>query len=375
MKPIKLGIVGVGSIALRAPLAHIAVGDLKDKVTVGAICDPVPGRAKAAAEKFGVPQYFESYEDLLQKGDFEAVTICSPIGAHFDQGMKAIQAGKHIHFNKTMTTTKAEADQMMDAAAKANIKIVASPGQMLRPQNRRIRKLILDGAIGTLSWAAVGAGFGDYHQTESVRGGNDILTNIDPSWYFRKPAGGPLYDMTVYGLHTLTGVLGPAKKVMAMSGILLHEREFNGKKVPCDMDDNSVMLLDFGHTRFAFVHCTAACMVNIMWSFPHYFGTTGQILGTLLNGKVLDYPGKENDKNGDGILLLPHIKGVHQQMEEMHVFEDVMQLVEWLQEGKPSIVTAEHARHVIEIIEAAYRSALTGKIQELTSTFTPVMGE
>src|SRR5689334_15601307 len=107
-KPLKLGIVGAGSIALRAPLAHLALGDFKDQVTITAICDPVPGRAKAAAEKFSVAQHFEDYDQLLSKGDVDAVTLCSPIGVHFDQGMKAIQAGKHLHFNKTMTTTKAE---------------------------------------------------------------------------------------------------------------------------------------------------------------------------------------------------------------------------------------------------------------------------
>ncbi|MEK7765013.1 MAG: Gfo/Idh/MocA family oxidoreductase, partial [bacterium] len=220
-KPVRLGIGGAGSIALRAPLQHLAVGDFKEEVVLASVCDPVPGRAKAAAEKFGVATHFETYEDLLAQGDVDMVTLCSPIGLHFDQGMKAIAAGKHIHFNKTMTTTKAEADQLIDAAAKKGVKLVASPGQMLRPQNRRIRKLILDGAIGQVSWATVGAGFSDYHEHEGVRQGNDVLTNIDPSWYFRKPGGGPLYDMTVYGLHTLTGVMGPAKRVTALSGILV----------------------------------------------------------------------------------------------------------------------------------------------------------
>jgi predicted dehydrogenase len=43
--------------------------------------------------------------------------------------------------------------------------------------------------------------------------------------------------------------------------------------------------------------------------------------------------------------------------------------VDWINEGKPSIVTAEHARHVIEIIESAYRAAETGQTQNLRTTF------
>jgi predicted dehydrogenase len=50
------------------------------------------------------------------------------------------------------------------------------------------------------------------------------------------------------------------------------------------------------------------------------------------------------------------------------VYEDVMQLVDWVRDGKPSIVTAEHARHVIDIIESAYRAAATGQTQDLTTT-------
>jgi hypothetical protein len=48
-----------------------------------------------------------------------------------------------------------------------------------------------------------------------------------------------------------------------------------------------------------------------------------------------------------------------------------MELVDWVNEGRPSIVTAEHARHVIEIIEAAYRSAETGEAQELRTILEP----
>jgi predicted dehydrogenase len=60
---------------------------------------------------------------------------------------------------------------------------------------------------------------------------------------------------------------------------------------------------------------------------------------------------------------------VHRELQEMHVYEDVMQLVDWVREGKASPVTAEHARHVIDIIESAFRAAETGQVQELRTTF------
>src|SRR3989338_7532747 len=115
-KPVRLGVVGAGSIALRSPLAHISVGDFKDEVVLAAICDPVPGRAKAAAEKVKGPQHFESFDEMGARGDFNVATVCSPIGLHYEQGMALVAAGIHVHFNKTMTTTKREADRLIDAA-------------------------------------------------------------------------------------------------------------------------------------------------------------------------------------------------------------------------------------------------------------------
>jgi hypothetical protein len=56
-------------------------------------------------------------------------------------------------------------------------------------------------------------------------------------------------------------------------------------------------------------------------------------------------------------------------MPEAHVFEDLMQLVDLVQEGMPTSATAEHARHVIEIIESAYSAAESGKTQTLRTTF------
>ncbi|MEK7474879.1 MAG: Gfo/Idh/MocA family oxidoreductase [Candidatus Coatesbacteria bacterium] len=373
MKPVRLGVAGAGSIALRSPLPHLSMGDLKDQVVLGAVCDPVLGRAKAAAEKFGVPESFESYEAMLKRADIDAVTICSPIGLHFDQGMKAVKAGKHVHFNKTMTTTKAEADRLIAEASRRKVKLVASPGQMLRPQNLRIRKLIQEGAIGKVAWAAIGGAFGKYHEEEGVRQGNDVLSNVNPSWYFRKPGGGPLYDITVYGLHSLTGVLGPAKRVTAISGALLKERDFRGTKVKCDADDNTFMVLDYGGGTAGFVYGAAEGWLVPSLDFPTYFGTKGTIEQVKLNGKPIEYPGWKDDKSA-GITLLPHVKGKHVDMDEQHVFEDVMQLVQLIREGVPTSASPEHARHVIEIFDMAYKSAKTGRIQALTTTFTPPKG-
>jgi len=102
---VRIGVIGAGSISLRGIMPHLAQEDVHDKARMTAVCDPVPGRAKAAAEKFNVPAAYESYEELLNSGKVDAVTIASPIGIHYEQGKLAIERGVHVHFNKTMTTT------------------------------------------------------------------------------------------------------------------------------------------------------------------------------------------------------------------------------------------------------------------------------
>lgn len=373
---IGIGVVGAGSIGIRGALQHLCLPDVQDRVWLAAVCDPVPGRAQAAAERFGVARAYERYEDLLADPNVDAVTIGSPIGVHYEQGLQAIRAGKHVHFNKTMTTRAAEATHLIEEAAARGVKLVASPGQMLRPLNRRIRRLIQEGALGKLSWAVTGAAFGTYHEHEGVRQGADVLSNINPAWYWRQPGGGPMWDMTVYGLHSLTGVLGPAKRVTGMSGVAITQREFQGRWYPCDAHDNTILVVDFGDNLFAMVHGTFAGTVS-EFGQPTYFGERGTIAGGLLNGQPIDYPGREEvgRYRAGANVLLPHVVGEHRNLDEAHVFEDIMQLVDWVREGKPSVATAEHARHVIEIFEAGYRAAETGRTQTLTTTFTPPDGE
>jgi predicted dehydrogenase len=372
MNKVRLGIIGAGTIALRV-LRHLVQPDVAERVSLTAICDPFADRARAAAEKFGIAHWFSSYQELLACDEVDALTIASPINFHFEQVRQALLASKHVHCNKTMATSVSEAKELTSLARERNLRLVPSPGEMLRPHNQYIKEVISRGDIGTLCWAVCGAAFGTYHEDEKERQGNDPLSNIDPSWYFRKPGGGPLYDMTVYSLTALTGILGSVLRVTALSGTRIKEREFRGKSVKCDADDNTVMLLDFGENLFAFAYGTASGRITQGFS-GNYFGTGGSIIGLTINGEPLDYPGADlgrraadRNQNLGNEWLLPHINELHRDLPEQHVFEDVMQLVDGVVEGKPSPVTPEHATHVIDIIESAYRASATGQTQVLST--------
>jgi predicted dehydrogenase len=374
--PLRIGVVGIGALALRGILPHLTQPDVSDRVVVAAVCDPVEERVRGAAERFGVPNFFTSIEDLLDSGDADAVTIASPIGLHFGHCRLALEAGLHVHVNKTMSTTVAEADELIALARDHDRRLVASPGEVLRPQVTRTRELVDSGAIGEVAWAICGGAFEAYHESEeperlAAPGG----VAINPAWYFRKPGGGPLYDITVYSLHQLTSVLGPVQRVTALSGIRVPFREFQGERITTEADDNTILLLDFGGGMFAVAYGTASGAVSEQFGACTFFGSRGTIDGVLLNGEPFDFPGRVATLHGPitdwdaQMCVLEHVVGPHRQIPEAHVFEDIMQLARWVLDGVPSAVTAEHARHVIDIIESGYRSAARSSTEPLSTTF------
>ena len=167
--PLRIGVIGVGALTLRGILPHLSQEDVQDRVRIDALCDPVIERAEAAAARYGVPRTFALVHEMLDKAEIDAVTVASPIGLHNEHCRAALDAGKHVHANKTMTTTVREADDLIALAEERDLCIVASPGEVLRPHVTRTRELIESGEIGELSWVLCGSAFGAYHEDEPER--------------------------------------------------------------------------------------------------------------------------------------------------------------------------------------------------------------
>ena len=378
MSKLGIGVAGCGSTGIQSVCQHTVFPDECDLVYTAAVMDPVPGRAKYVAEKYNVPHYYTSYEEMLADPTVDIVTLASPIGVHFEQGMAAIHAGKHVHFNKTMTISTEEATTMIEEAKKYNVKLVSSPGQMTSPALRRMRKAILTGEIGIPSWTIGGsAGVLLWHCWQPNRDLGEGMPKIDPTWYFKQPGGGPIWDCTVYALHAMTGIYGPAKRVTALSGQRYHDYEFDGKHIDSEVDDSTQMILDFGDAFFGVVYTSLKGDFGNHNGFSTItFGTEGRIMDGKIqgrNGEVQLYdPQKPDLKFIRDNMGMPHLNDHQVRLGESHIFEDINQLADWVLNGVPPYGTVEHARHVIEIIEAAYKSAETGRVVELHTTFEPL---
>ncbi len=361
---VKVGLVGCGSVSQRGLLPHLVQDDLAGRCRLTAVCDNVPGRAEATASRFGVPQAFDDYDRFLAEADVEAFSLATPIGVHFAQAMAAVSAGKHVHVNKAMTTTLDEADRLIGAARAAGVKLVASPGQMLRPQHRAVKLRVDAGAIGRPYFAVNGMSFAG-HEHEDFRQEGDVLTDVDPTWYY-KPGGGPLLDMGVYCLHTLTGILGPARSVSAASAIGLPERSYKGRTIRVEMDDMTILTLDFGEKGFGIVY--SGFTWNSAAGQLRLHGSEGAV--EIADGQVVVRGHHAGEFPPEPAGRVPDmVEGPHRDIPESHVYADILHLVDCVRTGAEPSVTAEHARHVIEIMESAYRAARTGLRQDLTTTF------
>ena len=103
-----------------------------------------------------------------------------------------------------------------------------------------------------------------------------------PSWneWFYQPGGGSLFDLGVYNVTTLCALFGPARRVTAMVGTAIPEREVNGRPITVEADDNAHVLLDFGDARFGVV-TTGFTMQKYRSPAVEVYGSEGtmQMLG------------------------------------------------------------------------------------------------
>jgi len=179
-----------------------------------------------------------------------------------------------------------------------------------------------------------------------------------------------MYDTAVYALHTITGILGNVKRVTGMSGIGLKKRVFKGQKIEVDMDDNTHLLLDFGDSVFCLLSASSSYSgPGHSFSAPFFSGSEGSIAGRSeleISGQNVE-GGRRVESPGSA---MPFVSGPHLELPESHVFSDIMHMVDCVINNKEPAVSAEHARHVIEVIDLGYKAAETGQTQEISTIFS-----
>jgi predicted dehydrogenase len=371
--PHKAGLIGCGSLSQRGLLPHQRLPDAKQRVRLVAVADVVEARAAQTAERFGIATHFTSVEAMLASVELDMVLVITPIQHHYAHALAAIEAGKHVYIQKTMATTLAEADALLAARDRQGIKLVAAPGYDLFPTTLQMREFVQAGALGRVcAGFTYTLGFG--HEFEPIRGGQGALAEIDPAWYYR-PGAGPLPDVTVYSLQLATSILGPVRRVTALSNTVAADRTWRGQSIPVQVDDNNLLLMEFASGALVTaVGANCRGSRRIPWGGVGLYGTDGVLEITDVNhasGYPLAFEVAAGETQTYTSLLTdqPYLRGEHLALEEPHVYADIMELADAIVEERAPRAGGEQARHVVEIIEKARTAAQTGQTQMLTSTF------
>lgn len=365
-RQLRLGVLGAGTIATVSYGVLPNFGPIRHKVEIVAIADPEVDRARSVAAEYSIPQAMSNLDELLEVEDMDAVLNLTPIPVHGETCIKILEAGKHLATEKPLATTMEDADRICDLAETRGLTVICAPPNMLYPDRAEARRLVREGAIGKIAFARVRSSHG------GPASGNWPL---DPTWFYQKGSG-PLYDMGVYGIQEITGILGPAQRVVAFSGITEPVRKvrggpFRGKEIEVTADDNVLMMLDFGGSTYAVVDGTFN--VNAAKSPKiEIFGREGTINVTG-SGPVALEVFKLDAVPGLRGWMVPTLSEVEEKVQWTSRLGRAIlvdHLADCVMGHTTPVINADHARHQLEIMLKAEESARKGQVVELTTTFS-----
>jgi predicted dehydrogenase len=353
MTELRVAIVGPGDVARRdyLPEFHRLAG----RARLELVCGRTPERAARVAGEFGVARWSTDWQDALG-ADIDVVVNLTPAPTHGEINLAVVQAGKHLYSEKPVARNRDEGARIADAAAASGSTVVAAPSVMVFPQVRRASELLAKGIIGTV---------------HSVRAHGSAPPppwagyDSDMTPYFSSEVG-PLSDMGVYPLHAITGLLGPAVHVAAMSDrtrddFTVVDGPFAGRRVAVESDDNWQLIIRLAGGALSSVQ-SSYCVGAPAGPDLELNGEQGTIALSLIDGS---HPIRVfTDDTGWFDEPIAHVRPAGPD----HLL-GVEHLVDCIERHRPPIASLGHALHVIDIRTAAAESARTGRMIDVKSAF------
>jgi len=141
---IKIGVIGYGYWGpnLVRTFAEAQHG------TVVAVSDLDPKKLAQVNKRYPAVRTTNNFQDLLRDPEIDAVAIATPVSTHFEFGMAALKAGKHVWLEKPMTETSLQARKLCDEAAKRNLVVFVDHTFVYTGAVRKIGEIIKSGDLG-----------------------------------------------------------------------------------------------------------------------------------------------------------------------------------------------------------------------------------
>lgn len=355
LRKVRVGVVGCGSVAEKY-VPHLQQSAAIELV---AVCDPLMDRARSFAQAYGIEHTFPAVDQMLNILDFELLVNLTPMPLHAPINRQALEAGRHVWSEKPLAQDLTEAQALLVLARQRGVGLWSAPANPIAPAFQWMARTLATGAIG------------------QVYAAHAIAGSSGPSWpgsaWFYQKGGGSLFDLGVYNVTLLTGLLGPVQGVMALSGTAIARRMIDSQLVAVEADDNTALLLDHGNTVYSVIQ------TGFVYATQREDWTV-QLIGTggaLTMGGYAWEPKEVSIYHGDRVKAPRRWETFALGIHDPYVWQSgATYIAECLAYGEKPLLRGEHALHVLEVMLAAKRSAQMGQRIPIASTFSwPLLKE
>lgn len=179
-KKLNWGILGTGWIAHE-------MGEALQRVNgeVYGVCGTSLEKAEKFAEEFQVKKAYGNVEEMLAEEEIDIVYIATPHNSHYDLMKQALQAGKHVFCEKSITVNSKQLEECVALAEKKGLVICDGTTLLHMPLYKELKKRIAEGVIGSVKMVQVN--FGSCKEYD-----------VKNRFFSKKLAGGALLDIGVY---------------------------------------------------------------------------------------------------------------------------------------------------------------------------------
>jgi myo-inositol 2-dehydrogenase / D-chiro-inositol 1-dehydrogenase len=335
---VRVGIVGsqfISAIHARSLLAC-------PQAELYAVASPTPSNAERFAQQFGIARHYTDYRRMLDLAEIDLVVIGTPNDTHFRIALDAAAAGKHLVVEKPLCMNLSEADHMIAACRRANVKLMYAEELCFAPKYVRLKNLLDEGALGMPTLIK---------QSEKHNG-----PHAAHFWDVERSGGGVTMDMGCHAIEFFRWVLGrpKIKSVYAQMGTLVHTDKTRG-------DDNALIVLEFDNGCVALAE-ESWSKLGGMDDRAEIYGSKGVAYANLLQGNsIVTY---SDEGYGYAVEKAGATAGwsftIYEEEWNYGFHDEFAHFVDCVQNDRAPLVTGDDGRAVLEAIFAAYESARTG---------------
>jgi len=345
---VKVGIIGS---QFEADIHAESFRILPNEAEVVAIASPTPGNAAKLGKKFGIPNVYLDYREMLKQSDIEMVTITAPNRLHCQMTVDIANAGKHVICEKPLCMTLEEADLMIETCQKQGVLLMYAEELYFTPKYVKAKEMMDQGAFGKVYLVK---------QSEKHFG-----PHAPWFWDVNQSGGGVFMDMGCHGIAFTYWFLDRPKlmKVTARMGTYVHGDITKG-------DDNSICILEFENGAVGMVEDSWARRGG-MDDRIEVYGNEGVTYANLHMGNALQTYSEKG--YGYAVEKAPSTQGwTYPVFDELFNYGFPQEMVHFARcvRGKETcIATGEDGRFVQEVLYAGYQSA--GLEQTVQMPFRP----